>query len=384
MQASLSVVGTPEFMAPEIYDEQYNEKVDIYSFGMCLLELATLEYPYSECHGVAQIYRRVTTGNKPQALQSVASLSLRELIEQCLAFDPRDRPSARQLLKHAYFEQLRELDSADRRSPSPAIKPGGSPVTAASGSSGGSAPPANARSLTSPVQVPHAEQGPFAAAAHAPAGPNSDNARPLLSPADMARMRAGSTICTTPPPDLGRFGMGHVGNDSSDEEEVLIPMDCLANMAAEEEREDYVGELPRSSNAELSSSLLAGSLHSSVRLSSGSLNRHATMSESKDCMASFARASAPDAASVVRGASHAFISAPSLYIHLTPIHSQSVMVPRGNAWPRMPPGHPSHLHTHLPIHWYPKPAMCQRMSQKERTVPSPPNTHHHVTCIMPV
>mmetsp|Transcript_14777 Transcript_14777/g.43378 ORF Transcript_14777/g.43378 Transcript_14777/m.43378 type:complete len:537 (-) Transcript_14777:1812-3422(-) len=268
------------------------------SFGMCLLELATLEYPYSECHGVAQIYRRVTTGNKPQALQSVASLSLRELIEQCLAFDPRDRPSARQLLKHAYFEQLRELDSADRRSPSPAIKPGGSPVTAASGSSGGSAPPANARSLTSPVQVPHAEQGPFAAAAHAPAGPNSDNARPLLSPADMARMRAGSTICTTPPPDLGRFGMGHVGNDSSDEEEVLIPMDCLANMAAEEEREDYVGELPRSSNAELSSSLLAGSLHSSVRLSSGSLNRHATMSESKDCMASFARASAPDAASV--------------------------------------------------------------------------------------
>mmetsp|Transcript_14776 Transcript_14776/g.43376 ORF Transcript_14776/g.43376 Transcript_14776/m.43376 type:complete len:101 (-) Transcript_14776:193-495(-) len=79
MQASLSVVGTPEFMAPEIYDEQYNEKVDIYSFGMCLLELATLEYPYSECHGVAQIYRRVTTGNKPQALQSVASLSLREV-----------------------------------------------------------------------------------------------------------------------------------------------------------------------------------------------------------------------------------------------------------------------------------------------------------------
>ena len=27
---------------------------------MCLLELATLEYPYSECHGVAQIFRKVT------------------------------------------------------------------------------------------------------------------------------------------------------------------------------------------------------------------------------------------------------------------------------------------------------------------------------------
>ena len=30
------------------------------SYGMCLLELATLEYPYSECHGVAQIFRKVT------------------------------------------------------------------------------------------------------------------------------------------------------------------------------------------------------------------------------------------------------------------------------------------------------------------------------------
>ena len=25
---------TPEFMAPELYDENYDEKVDIYAFGM--------------------------------------------------------------------------------------------------------------------------------------------------------------------------------------------------------------------------------------------------------------------------------------------------------------------------------------------------------------
>ena len=30
------------------------------SYGMCILELATLEYPYSECHGVAQIFRKVS------------------------------------------------------------------------------------------------------------------------------------------------------------------------------------------------------------------------------------------------------------------------------------------------------------------------------------
>lgn len=35
------LLGTPEFMAPEMYDEVYDTKVDVYAFGMCLLELAT-------------------------------------------------------------------------------------------------------------------------------------------------------------------------------------------------------------------------------------------------------------------------------------------------------------------------------------------------------
>jgi serine/threonine protein kinase len=51
--------GTPEFMAPELYEEEYNELVDIYSFGMCLLEMVTFEYPYSECINAAQIYKKV-------------------------------------------------------------------------------------------------------------------------------------------------------------------------------------------------------------------------------------------------------------------------------------------------------------------------------------
>lgn len=56
--------GTPEFMAPEMYEEQYDESVDIYAFGMCLLEMVTGEYPYSECQYPAQIYRKVTSVRK--------------------------------------------------------------------------------------------------------------------------------------------------------------------------------------------------------------------------------------------------------------------------------------------------------------------------------
>ena len=44
-----SVIGTPEFMAPEMYEENYAEPVDVYAFGMCLMEMVTNEYPYEEC-----------------------------------------------------------------------------------------------------------------------------------------------------------------------------------------------------------------------------------------------------------------------------------------------------------------------------------------------
>jgi serine/threonine protein kinase len=46
-------------MAPEMYEEHYDESVDVYAFGMCMLEMATSEYPYTECTGPAQIYKKV-------------------------------------------------------------------------------------------------------------------------------------------------------------------------------------------------------------------------------------------------------------------------------------------------------------------------------------
>ena len=48
-------------MAPEMYEENYDESVDVYAFGMCLLEMVTLEYPYYECKNPAQIYKKVTS-----------------------------------------------------------------------------------------------------------------------------------------------------------------------------------------------------------------------------------------------------------------------------------------------------------------------------------
>jgi len=42
-------------MAPELYEEDYDTSVDIYAFGMCLLEMITHSIPYKECENPAQI-----------------------------------------------------------------------------------------------------------------------------------------------------------------------------------------------------------------------------------------------------------------------------------------------------------------------------------------
>ncbi|CAL9127820.1 unnamed protein product [Musa textilis] len=96
-QPAHTVIGTPEFMAPELYEEEYNELVDIYSFGMCVLEMLTWEYPYSECFNPAQIYKKVTSGRLPDAFYGIHDPEAKRFVGRCLE-DVSKRPSAEELL----------------------------------------------------------------------------------------------------------------------------------------------------------------------------------------------------------------------------------------------------------------------------------------------
>eukprot|EP00064_Thunnus_orientalis_P001711 superscaffoldBa00000119_g1714 len=94
-----------EFMAPEMYEEHYDEAVDVYAFGMCMLEMATSEYPYSECQNAAQIYRKVTSGVKPASYNKVMDPEIKEIIGECICQKKEERYTIKDLLNHAFFAE---------------------------------------------------------------------------------------------------------------------------------------------------------------------------------------------------------------------------------------------------------------------------------------
>jgi len=91
--SSKSVAGTPEWMAPEfLRGEPSNEKCDVYSFGVILWELLTMQQPWSGL-GPAQVVGAVAFQNRRLPIPKDTSPELAALVESCWDDDPRQRPS---------------------------------------------------------------------------------------------------------------------------------------------------------------------------------------------------------------------------------------------------------------------------------------------------
>ena len=58
-------------MSPKIYLGEYNQKCDIYSYGMTVLEMVTNSRPYCKFETPFQIFHAVTTGPPPKIVQEL-------------------------------------------------------------------------------------------------------------------------------------------------------------------------------------------------------------------------------------------------------------------------------------------------------------------------
>lgn len=104
-----TVVGTPSWMAPELVGgNDYNVKVDIWSLGIVMLELADGEPPYLRENPMKALFNIVT--KPPPEIQSKRKWSnnMKNFVRQCLIKEPNDRPSTIDLLSHPFLEQVGE------------------------------------------------------------------------------------------------------------------------------------------------------------------------------------------------------------------------------------------------------------------------------------
>ena len=103
--------GTPRYMAPECAtSQQYGFPADVYSFGMLLWEISTLQRPFAFA-STLEVLQRLVVSSRP-SLRKITSKTVKELLKACWSPTPDARPTMglvrRQLEHHCQLRSSEE------------------------------------------------------------------------------------------------------------------------------------------------------------------------------------------------------------------------------------------------------------------------------------
>ncbi|KAK2404568.1 mitogen-activated protein kinase kinase kinase YODA [Trifolium repens] len=107
----LSFKGSPYWMAPEVIknSKECSLGVDIWSLGCTVLEMATTKPPWSQYEGVAAMFKIGNSKELPTIPDHLSDAG-KDFVRKCLQRNPRDRPSASELLEHPFVKGAAPLE----------------------------------------------------------------------------------------------------------------------------------------------------------------------------------------------------------------------------------------------------------------------------------
>lgn len=103
---SKTFIGTLFWMSPELLTySDYNNKTDIWSLGITIIEMAEGEPPYSNLKTKMAMLKMSREPPQGMTNPELWSKEMNSFISACLTIKPERRPTAKELLKHPFIEK---------------------------------------------------------------------------------------------------------------------------------------------------------------------------------------------------------------------------------------------------------------------------------------